>query len=206
VLVNVQSWLATNNKKAEQGEVDGYTMFDRSPRSERVAAMSIDLIRSIHGYNEWANDHILTCCERLTSDQFTQDVDVPWGSIRNQLVHQLIVHKRWLSWADESLSGEDAYALTADPESYPDVSSVRSMWQEVNKQNKAFLYRLTPTELKRELRVENPAAEILIQVDQLMLHIAHHSMQHRTETAMALTTAGNSPGDIDYLFYAIQNA
>jgi uncharacterized damage-inducible protein DinB len=165
--------------------------------------MDVATIRSIFGYDRWATDHVLTCCEPLTVEQFTVDRELPWGSIRDQLVHQFIVHKRWLSWADGSLSGEEAYALLANPEDYPDVPAVREMWNDVNLQNTRFLDRMTPDDLVRELRVDAPGAEFALAVGQVMLHIAYHSMQHRTEVTTALTSLGHSPGDIDYLFYAL---
>lgn len=161
----------------------------------------VDLIRNMHGYNEWATERILCCCDQLSPDEFCAEADVPWGSVRNQLVHMFIVHKRWLSWADGSLGGEEAYALQADPQDYPGTGSVRAMWSELNEQNQTFLRRLTPADLERVLQAGD---EFAVRVDQLLVHIAYHSMQHRTEVAMALTAAGHSPGDVDYLFYAIQ--
>lgn len=166
--------------------------------------MDAEALHAIHGYDAWATERILGCCDQLTTEQFAGHADVPWGSIRNQLVHQFVVHKRWLCWADGSLSGEDAYALQADPLDYPDIGSVREMWSQVSQQNEAFLGRLTPDTLQRMLRVEQPGYEFALSVGDVMLHVAHHSMQHRTETAMALTRLDASPGDIDYLFYALE--
>lgn len=64
--------------------------------------------------------------------------------------------------------------------------------------------QLTPEDLDRTLAVEIPGSEFTIPVWQMLVHIAHHSMQHRTETAMALTRFGASPGDIDDIFFAIE--
>jgi uncharacterized damage-inducible protein DinB len=166
--------------------------------------VSVDSIRAMFGYNKWATERVLQCCEQLTPAQFTQKDDTPWGSIRNQLVHQFGVHRSWLSWADGSMSAEEAYALRADPDDYPDVSAVRAFWTELSRQNDAFMDRLTPDVLALELRADGPGYQFAIGVSQLMLHIAHHSMQHRTETAMSLTQQGASPGDIDYLHYALE--
>jgi uncharacterized damage-inducible protein DinB len=166
-------------------------------------SMNLTMICAIYGYNAWATRRILDCCDQLSADQLKQEDDTPWGSIRNQLVHQFIVHRRWLSWADGSLSGEEAYALQADPADFPDADSIRMMWDSLEQQTQRYLDRLTEDELNRELRVEYPGAEFAISVGEMMLHIAHHSMQHRTETSMALTRLGVSPGDIDYLFYVL---
>jgi uncharacterized damage-inducible protein DinB len=165
--------------------------------------MNLEMIRATHGYNDWATEHVLKCCEQISAEEFVREDDTPWGSIRNQLVHQFIVHRRWLSWIDGSLSGEEAYALRADPLDYPDLASVRQMWDALREQNRRFLHSADKSALGRILSVEVPRSEFALPVWQIMLHIAHHSMQHRTETAMSLTHLGASPGDIDYIFYAI---
>ncbi len=166
--------------------------------------MDVTTIRSMHDYDRWATGRILDCCSQIAPEEFTAETDLPWGSIRNQLVHQFIVHRRWLSWADGSLSGDQAYQLVADPEDYPDLQAVCSMWESVREQDAAFMQRLTSADLERVLKPESPDAGFSIPVWQVLTHIAHHSMQHRTETAMALTNIGVSPGDIDYIFFALE--
>ncbi len=36
---------------------------------------------------------------------------------------------------------------------------------------------------------------------QVIAHVAHHGMQHRSEAAMLLTYFGRSPGEIDMVFW-----
>jgi uncharacterized damage-inducible protein DinB len=174
--------------------------------SGRRKNVDVATIRSIHRYDAWANEKTLDCCEQLSDEQFTQGEDTPWGSIRNQLVHQLNVQKSWLSWADGSMSGEDAYALQFDPADFPDVAAVRAEWETIRRQTAAFLDRLTPDVLATPLTVEMPGADFSMTTGKLMLHIALHSMQHRTEANVALTGYDASPGDVDYLFFALEQS
>jgi uncharacterized damage-inducible protein DinB len=167
--------------------------------------MDVHTIRMLDGYNTWANEAVLRCCESLGPGQLVEPVEgIPWGSIRNQFVHQFLIHKRWLSWADGTLSGEDAYALQADPEEFADLSALREMWDDLNAQSQHFLSTVTDSQLKRELHVDAPWAAFRIPIWQVLLHIVHHSMQHRTETTVALSHFGVSPGDIDYIFYTFE--
>jgi uncharacterized damage-inducible protein DinB len=36
---------------------------------------------------------------------------------------------------------------------------------------------------------------------QILVHILYHSAQHRSEMAEMLTRYGQSPGDLDFVFY-----
>lgn len=166
--------------------------------------MDTNTIRDLHGYDGWATNRVLECAAALSTGQFVATDDTPWGSIRNQFVHQLIVHRRWLSWADGTMSGEEAYRLSVEMEDYPDIASVRAMWVDVRDQTRPFLERMTMDDLERDLTVDTPGYEFSIPVGQVMIHIALHSMQHRTETTVALTRLGQSPGDLDYLFYMLE--
>ena len=167
--------------------------------------MAVETIRSIFGYDSSATEKMLSCCDRLDPAQLTQADDSPHGSIRNQLVHTFLIHKRWLSWADGSLDGAAAYALQADPADYPDIQAIRAMWDGIDEQTRQFLGGMTEQDLHHELRVDQPGFEFAITIEKVMLHIALHSMQHRTETAQSLTRLGVSPGDVDYLFYVLEN-
>jgi uncharacterized damage-inducible protein DinB len=165
--------------------------------------MDAGTLKSLSGYDAWANERIFRCCDQLSQDQFTRDADIPWGSIRDQLVHQFLIQQRWLSWIDGSLSGEDAYSLEADPNDYPGVAEVEKMWERVDVQTHQFLQRATRADLDREFHADLPDGKFSLTAGQVLLHVMQHSMQHRTEVAMELTRCGASPGDIDYIFFLL---
>ncbi len=166
--------------------------------------MDVTTIRSMIAYDSWANARVLDCCEQLTTAQFIQEDETPWGSIRDQFVHYFLIERRWLSWADGSLSGEDAYGLQADPLDYPDLTAVRQMWQENDVQMQAFMNQLTGSTLERSLEVEWPGFAFSVPIWQVLIHISQHSMQHRTEITVASSKLGASPGDLDYLFFVLE--
>ena len=167
--------------------------------------MYVETVRSLHGYNEWAMERVLASAEALIPDEFVAEDDTPHGSIRNQFVHVINTHWSWRSWCDNSMSGEEAYALTLDLADFADSRSVRDKWHEIRDQNRRFLSRATGDDMQRLLEVEAEWISFSLPVWKIMMHIANHSMQHRTEIAMSLTKLGQSPGDLDYLFYALED-
>jgi uncharacterized damage-inducible protein DinB len=168
--------------------------------------MTLEVIRSFHHYNEWAMERVLEQAEQISGPDFVAEDDTPWGSIRNQLVHLVNVHWSWLSWCDGSMSGEEAYALTLDFDDYQTLDRVRVKWEEVRGQTNAFLERATTDDMQRVLASEGDGYSFSLPTWQVMLHIANHSMQHRTEIAMSLTKLGRSPGNVDYIFFALEQA
>ena len=45
-----------------------------------------------------------------------------------------------------------------------------------------------------------------VPVWQMLVHVVNHGTQHRAEAATLLTAEGRSPGEIDLIFYAEEQA
>jgi uncharacterized damage-inducible protein DinB len=50
---------------------------------------------------------------------------------------------------------------------------------------------------------QSPFGTIVLTIWQTMQHVILHGMGHHTELARMLTEAGQSPNDIDFLFYQV---
>lgn len=73
--------------------------------------MRPEAIQSLLGYSYWAFDRVWDCIAQLTDDQFTQDLGYSLVSIRNQVVHLISSHQRWV---DRMQSTETATHLRFD--------------------------------------------------------------------------------------------
>jgi uncharacterized damage-inducible protein DinB len=72
----------------------------------------------------------------------------------------------------------------------------------VEKATQAFVIGLKDEDAARVYAQTLPnGADFRMPLWQMMLHVANHGTQHRSEVAAMLTSFGYSPGDLDLLFY-----
>jgi uncharacterized damage-inducible protein DinB len=167
--------------------------------------MLAEAIRNSYAYNEWATDKILDAAEGLTVEQLNAPGSTPHRSIRGTLLHMLVAQQRFLSWWDGSMTAQEAYGRSMNPDEFPDLATVRALWQQVAEQTRAFIQNLSDEDAERIYTTTRPdGGELAFPLWQMMQHIANHGTQHRSEVAAMLTEAGHSPGDIDMLFYQIE--
>jgi uncharacterized damage-inducible protein DinB len=163
------------------------------------------VLRTLYGYNQWATERVLTAAGELSEAQMLAPDGAGHGSIRDTLIHLMNVQRRWLSWWDGSLSPDAAYNLRLDPADYPDLAAVRALWESLDRQTRAFVERLGDEEAARDFVSQLPnGAEWRMALWRMMLHVANHGTQHRSEVAAMLTAVGHSPGDLDLLFFIEQ--
>jgi uncharacterized damage-inducible protein DinB len=153
-------------------------------------------IRTLYGYNSWANARILDAATRVPAELFTS---AALGScqLRDTLEHILVAESiwrlRWLGVAPESVEFPDTFSTLA---------ALRARWDEEDQQLYAFLDQLSDADLDRTLTYQRgergPDTRTLWH---LLLHVVNHGTQHRSELAMLLTELGHSPGDLDFTVF-----
>ena len=164
--------------------------------------MLADAVRDLYAYNRWATERVLDAAEKLTPEQLLAPGTAGHGSVRDTLVHLMRPQRSWLLWWDGSLAADDAYKLRLDPADYPDLAALRSLWTSLEAQTQAFVGSLTDADLARVYEYTLPnGLETRLILWKMMLHVANHGTQHRSEVAAMLTDFGQSPGDLDYIVY-----
>lgn len=168
--------------------------------------MKLSWVRTLYDYGAWADARVLACAERLSPEQFTAPGTAGHGSIRDTLAHALSAHRAWLSWLDGSLSVQEAMRRPFDPATLPDAAAVRERWEEVQRQTQRFLAHLTEDDLA-EVRTEThpSAGTVSMPLWQFLIHVVLHGVQHRSEVAAMLTGFGQSPGNLDLLFFLLEH-
>jgi uncharacterized damage-inducible protein DinB len=161
--------------------------------------MLADALRALYTYNHWATERILDTAAQLTPEQLDAPGTAGRGSIRETLLHQFHGHVRWLAWWNGSMGAAEAYALPIDPSQFPDLAAVRTYWEQVEADTQRFLDGLTDADAAREYVAEE--LHFRMPLFKMMLHVANHGTQHRSEVAAMLTAVGHSPGDLDAIGY-----
>lgn len=163
--------------------------------------MFLAAVRRLYEYDRWATGRVLDTAAGLTPTQFTSELVPGQKPVRDTLVHMLDAHICHLSWLDGSMTRDASFARKFPPVDYPDIAAVRAFRWRVQAETAAFLAtlrddsdlgRVYTRTLKDGTSLHRPMWEVL-------LHLANHSTQHRSEVAMMLTAAGHSPGDLDLL-------
>ena len=164
--------------------------------------MNAEIVRTLYDYNHWATERLLDVATGLSNEQLLAPGLAGQRSVRDSLLHLVGGQKGWLSWWDGSLTPAEAQARRWDATEFPDLAAVRALWEEVEQQTQAFVRHLTDADLERVFTLPLPSGDTWqVPLWQMMLHVANHGTQHRSEVAVVLTGHGCSPGDLDLIFY-----
>lgn len=164
--------------------------------------MLIEALGELYGYSHWATERVLDAAAGLTPEQWLAPGGAGRGAIRDTLVHLISVQMRWLAWWDGSRTVEEAYRISLNPAGYPDLAAVRAAWTTSDTAIRAFVDARRQVDLEREYITTLADGRVFrLPLWKMMLHVANHGTQHRSEVAAMLTSFGQSPGDLDALVY-----
>ncbi len=158
-------------------------------------------IETIFEYNYWANSRILAAVSKVSEEQWVAPTAFPHGSLRATLVHILDGEYGWRILLERAEETEDLNA-----KDFPTLASLKERWRYEEGRMRAYLASLTDQDLQAVVRYTNRQG---IKRERIrwhgLYHVVNHGTQHRSEAAAMLTDYGQSPGDIDFTVYLIQN-
>ena len=155
----------------------------------------------LYQYNQWSTKKILDTASKVTEEQFLAPAPFPHGGLRGTLVHALFAEWIWrMRWEGTSPTSR------LKPEEFPTFDSLRTRWAEEEKLLMAFVEHVTDERLNESFAYKSTAGKPYERLLwQAMAHLVNHGTQHKTEAAAILTGYGHSPGDIDMIYYLIEN-
>lgn len=162
----------------------------------------LGMIRSLFGYNEWANNKILEAASKVSPEDRSRKSALSPKGVTDTLAHAVGTQIFWLrEWKEPG---------TFSQSWFHGLDSFEGMREGFDKSHRALVQYLaglsdadldrwiTPPEWWGETRgVRFPLWHIMIQV-------IEHGQQHRSEVAQAISAAGSSPGELDYIDFAIE--
>jgi len=155
-------------------------------------------IQFLYDYNYWANARILTASSKVTREQFGAPANLSFGSLRTTLVHTLGTEVVWRRRCQEGVS---VNAMLPESE-LPDLETLTAYWRREEQMMRAYLASLSDAALNQAIKYTTlkgvPYENTLWK---LLAHVVNHGTQFRSEAAVALTVYGQSPGDLDLLFF-----
>jgi uncharacterized damage-inducible protein DinB len=154
-------------------------------------------------YNTWALDRVWDCVERLSDDQFDEEVDYSRGSVRNQMLHIVTAIERWM----QRLEG-DTLTPRPDEVGFPTCSSVRERWEQANAALTDYLRTLDQERLDEpvEGRLTGRGLDFTNKRSDLLLHLANHCTDHRAQVLAILHTEFDAPTVEQDLFLSLTEA
>jgi len=151
--------------------------------------MNLEELRTLVDYHYWARDRALDAAAALASEQFTRDVGNSFRSIRDTLAHLYAAEWAWCSrW-----NGQSPTALVP-ADTFPDVSTLRSRWSELEADVRAVLERMGAQGLDAviEYKMINGDARASV-FWQMVQHVVNHASYHRGQVTTMMRQLGAQP-------------
>jgi uncharacterized damage-inducible protein DinB len=167
--------------------------------------MTTDVLVSLYDYGGWAIERLMARAAQVPEGDLARRFSKGYDPIHQAFLHLLSADRRWFArWRVVPLPGP----LTA--EEVPTLNAMRSRWEPLAAERRAYLAGLTEADLAAVLTVTfGPSATGATRTVKLarwqgIVQCANHGTQHRAEIAAMLTDLGHSPGDLDFSLYCEQ--
>lgn len=159
--------------------------------------MDLERVRALYDFNRWANGRMLGTAEKLSPEQLTKDLKNSFPSVRDTLVHIMAAEWIWL----ERWRGNSPKTLL-DVSEFPTVSTIRTRWSEIERQQEEFIAGLTEDSLKRVVSYINLKGDPYeYPLWQMLQHLVNHSTYHRGQVTTMLRQLGTQAVATDFLVY-----
>lgn len=162
--------------------------------------MNSEAARELFAYNYWRNQKILTQAALIQPWQFDAPTTYSFVSLRGTLVHMF--GAEWL-WYQRLHEGVSPTAMPGKDE-FPTLQSIVDRWADLETQWRGWANTLTDADLKGTRTYTLMGSQRPTVTDVLwatLAHVVNHGTQHCAELAQMLTDYGQSPGNIDLIYY-----
>jgi uncharacterized damage-inducible protein DinB len=140
---------------------------------------------------------LVECATKLSDIDLHENPGYGRGSIYDLFFHILRADQ---SWRVALETGVQTSPLVA--EEYPDLEMLQAGFDCEEMAWQAYLEAVQDAQIDEVLPLTTRHGKEMPFVHwRILQHVLFHGMQHQAELAQALTQKGQSPGDLDFLFY-----
>jgi len=159
--------------------------------------MTQDELRSLFGFNAWANRRVLDACAALTPEEFTKPAPSSFPTVRDTLQH--IMGVEWLYL--ERL--HDRYPTELLPgERFDSVARFEARWEGIKKGLEDYVRSPDLGDPERIIEYRNMKGQhFRYPLRAVLQHVVNHSTYHRGQVATQLRELGMKPLSTDLLRY-----
>lgn len=157
-----------------------------------------EMLLTLYAYNDWANERIFNATEKVINSDLALSALEGQRNLQELLFH--IIRTEWL-WRN-LIQHKSRPNNPPRFEDMPTIGALRDFSQEESHQMKALLEQLKEEEIHSTIQVVDGSgkASPLVLWHMFMQPIIH-GVQHRSEASLILTKLGQSPGDVDFIFF-----
>lgn len=163
--------------------------------------MNADRFRTLFDYNYWGRDRLFAALEGVPEGVYARENGFVAGSLRSILTHCLDAEYSWRCRFEGT-----SPANSIEPSEVRTPELLLARWRIEELAMRKYLQRLTDKDLAADLVYQSSAGKLrrLPNLWFSVAHVLHHSTQHRSEAAVALTQMGHSPGELDVGLFAAE--
>lgn len=153
--------------------------------------------QTLFAYHWHTTTRLLECAARLDEPVYREHPGYGHGSIHDLLFHLLRADGGWRVALETGRQLAPARA-----EDYPTLESLRAGFAQEQAAWQARLAGYRAEEIEGEVSLINRRGQQLtLPLWRILQHLILHGMQHHAEIAALLTAKGQSPGDLDFIFF-----
>ena len=160
--------------------------------------MNLAYLQTQLDYHYWARDIILDAVNVMPRAQFTKPVESSFRSVRDTVAHiyaaDWIWYRRWIGEAPASLIAYDQF---------PDATSLRTAWKELEGQVRTFVDRLGEDGVDRlfDYKLLSGVPDTA-PFWQMLVHVVNHGSYHRGQVTTLMRQLGaHPPGPTDLIAF-----
>jgi uncharacterized damage-inducible protein DinB len=156
-----------------------------------------DQLVTLFQYHFDTTQRLMDQAEKLSDGDYRDDQGIKWGSVHELLLHILATDHGYRGALE---TGKRPPPLEA--EDFPDLPSLRQLLERERGSLGTYLENLTDADIEEVVHLSaGPDRTLSLPCWRIFNHLLFHGMQHQADIAARLTHFGQSPGDIDFIFY-----